>query len=187
MARISMHKRISRRGTRRNQKFEIRNPNEANGKMSVMPRPLLSALALISVTALGIFSCGYVAAFGPIFQHNVFGGSKPNSTQVEAYFQFGRVAVYWENWNVPPAGGTPEGMRVFWRFRRFGVPEVRRSIWEFDAHFLTGAGGSQVFLLAFPIWCAALPFLIAPLLWLRKRRTPPASAFPVVMPDGHAA
>ncbi len=153
-----------------------------------MPRSLLSALALVSVISLGVLALGLAAEFGPAFLHNVTGGPKPYALDIELELQRGRVAFYWEHFDNPPAGLVPAGTHVFWRSVRFRGPDLRRSIWEFDAHALTPLKGLWVFLVAFPIWCAALPCLIAPLLWLRKRRAPqPPSAFPVVMPDGRAA
>jgi hypothetical protein len=55
-----------------------------------------------------------------------------------------------------------------------GGRDVRRAIWEFDAHTLVSPAASSpgwVFLLAFPIWCAAVPCAAFPAAaWLRRRR-----------------
>ena len=152
------------------------------GKISVMPRSLLSPLALVSVIALGICLFGFAATFGPIFQNNIFDGPKPQIVRFEASFQYGCVNFAWEEWDIRPAGGTRAGMQVFWRQVRYRHPDLRRSVWVFDAHSLASGNGTWIFLVAFPIWCIALPLLIAPLIWFRKRRSLQLSAFPVVMP-----
>lgn len=146
-----------------------------------MPRPLLSAFVMISLITLAVLVLGCFAEFGPAYLHNVVGGPKPRARDIELHLQRGRVAIYWEIWNNPPAGSAPGGTHIYGRPVRFRSPDLRRSFWEFDAHPLIPAKGPWVFLLAFPIWCAALPCLIAPLMWLRKRRTTQLSAFPVVL------
>jgi hypothetical protein len=40
------------------------------------------------------------------------------------------------------------------------------------------------FVFGFPIWCALLPCLIAPLLWIRKRRQPSSTGFDVINVSG---
>jgi hypothetical protein len=49
------------------------------------------------------------------------------------------------------------------------APQIMRSIWEFDAHTLAVTPGSVTWIIACPIWCVMLPFLIAPGVWLRRR------------------
>ncbi|HEX4055462.1 MAG TPA: hypothetical protein VHX86_14450 [Tepidisphaeraceae bacterium] len=151
-----------------------------------MSRPLLSAFALISLIALGVLALGCFAEFGPAYLHNIVGGPRPHALDVELQLQRGRVAIYWETWNNPPARFfVPTGTHIYWHPVRFRSPDLRRSFWEFDAHPLIPAKGLWVFLLAFPIWCAAIPCLIAPLMWLRKRRTTQFAAFPVELINGN--
>ena len=150
--------------------------------MLSIPRPLLTAFALISLVALGVLALGYFAEFGPAYLHNVVGGPTPHARDIELQLQRGRVAIYWEIWSNPPAGSAPAVTHIYWRPVRFRSPDLRRSFWEFDAHPLILAKGPWIFLVAFPIWCAALPCLIVPLLWLRsKRRITQFSAFPIVL------
>jgi hypothetical protein len=149
-----------------------------------MPRTLLSAIALLSLIALAVLALGSVAEFGPGYFHGDVRGPKPRVFQFDLELQSGRVAVYWFVWHSPYPTASSQ---ILWKQLQFRGPDLRRSFWEFDAHSQNAYRGRWVFLLAFPIWCAAIPCLIAPLLWLRKRRTPPPPAFPVVMPDGHAA
>jgi hypothetical protein len=61
---------------------------------------------------------------------------------------------------------------------RLHRPDVPRSIWEFDAHSIPQSN-YRYYILACPIWCIALPCLIAPALWFRKRRHANAAGFPV--------
>jgi hypothetical protein len=152
-----------------------------------MRRPLLNAFALMSMIALVVLVCGYIAQFGPVFRYNVFGGARPHSAIVRIDLDFGRVRILLEDVNIPPAGGTPEGLQAYLPSPRFGLPDVRRSIWEFDGHYLTATKAGSIFIVAFPIWMVGALFLIAPLLWFRKRPTPQLSAFPVVMAAGHAS
>jgi hypothetical protein len=52
---------------------------------------------------------------------------------------------------------------------RLRGPDFPRAIWEFDAHSLPPINGSQAKIFACPIWCLAMPWLIAPIVWLRRR------------------
>jgi len=153
--------------------------------MPLMRRSLLSALALISVLVLTVLAFGCVAEFGPAYYHNV-GGQNPHALDIEIKFKCGRVAIYWEVWNNQPAvvAKIPPGTHLYWRGVRFGAPDLRRMGWEFDAHplppVLPGSIGPWVFLFAFPIWCIAIPFLIAPVMWLRGRKAPELAGFSVI-------
>jgi len=146
-----------------------------------MHRSLLSALALISLLVLVVLAFGCVAEFGPAFLHNV-GGPNPHALDIEIQLKCGRVAIYWEVWSYPPAyAKIPPGTHLYWRPVRFGLPDLRRMGWEFDAHPLVLTPNNPwVFLFAFPIWCIAIPFLIAPVMWLRGRKVPELAGFPVI-------
>lgn len=84
----------------------------------------------------------------------------------------GRIK-YWREDHPPlAAGGAPSGMQVtpvvgLFPFRG---PDLRRSVWEFDAHHLNIPGASSALIIACPIWCVALPFMIAPAMWMWRRR-----------------
>ena len=146
-----------------------------------MHRSLLSALALISLLALVVLAFGYVATFGPAYLHNVVSGPNPHMLDIELTLQRGRVAIYWEVWSYPPAyAKIPAGTHLYWHPLRFGLPDLRRMGWEFDAHPLLPTKGLWTFLFAFPIWCIAIPFLIAPLMWLRGRKAPELVGFSVI-------
>jgi len=147
-----------------------------------MRRSLLSALALISLLVLVVFAFGCVATFGPAYLHNVVVGPNPHMLDIELTLQSGRVAIYWEAWNNPPAAvKIPTGTHLYWRPVRFRLPDFRRIFWEFDAHPLVlPPNNPWVFLFAFPIWCIAWPFLIAPVMWLRGRKAPELAGFSVI-------
>jgi hypothetical protein len=147
-----------------------------------MHRSLLSALALISLLALVVLAFGCVATFGPAYLHNVVSGPNPHVLDVELVFQRGRIAIYWEVWNNPPATATiPLGTHLYWHPARFRLPDLRRMGWAFDAHPLVlPPNNPWVFLFAFPIWCIAIPFLIAPVMWLRGRKAPELAGFSVI-------
>jgi len=140
---------------------------------------LLGAFAVISLLALGALALGSFAEFGPGYFYSDVGGPKPHVFQLDLELQRGRVAVYWLVWHSPyPTSRS----HTIWKPLQLRGPDLRRSFWEFDAHSLNIKSGFGVFLLAFPIWCAAIPCLIAPLMWLGKRRTrQQPSAFPVVL------
>ena len=148
--------------------------------MFKMRRSLLSALALISVSVLVVLAFGCIATFGPTYLHGFIGGSKPGAFEIELQLQQGRVAIYWTSWNSPDPGPVPTGTHLYWRGVQFRPPDLRRMFWEFDAHPLVRVNGPWVFLFAFPIWCIALPFLIAPVIWLRGRKAPELAGFSVI-------
>jgi len=59
---------------------------------------------------------------------------------------------------------------------------MSKTFFGFDAHPLPGMfPGSSMYLLSCPIWFAALPFLVAPINRLRKRRRVEAPRFAVVV------
>ena len=95
---------------------------------------------------------------------------------------------------APPVAASQQGqgghgfsIRPLARFRlRF--PKIdSHALGGFDAHPLTLSsvpGSSSLYLVACPIWAIALPFLIAPTIWLRRwhierRRTLEQRGFPI--------
>jgi len=153
-----------------------------------MPRSLLSTLTVLSLIALAVLALGCFTQFGVAYLHNVFTAPNPHGLDIELELEQGRVAIYWETWNNPPPGMLPAGTHFFWRPMRYHPQALRRAFWEFDAHPLNVVGGPSriplsgvwVFLLAFPIWCAALPCLIPPIIWLRRRQARHLPAFPII-------
>jgi len=99
---------------------------------------------------------------------------------------FAKVGVYWvrpipgspiagRSWAVELDTGTA---RVIWMstagmgskhgaFLRPGLPRVGASLWGFEAF---GFMGTAQNVLQCPIWLLAIPFTIAPIVWLRRRK-----------------
>jgi hypothetical protein len=150
-----------------------------------MRRPLLDALSIFSLIVLAFLALGCFAIFGLRLLHNA-AGPTPHALQIVLQFQRGRIAFYWETWNPPPAN-FPLGTHLYSPPIYFSAPDFRRAFWQFDAHSLPLPNGLHVFLIAFPIWLAALPFFIPPLLWLRHHPTQKLSAFPIVDPSPRKA
>jgi len=70
------------------------------------------------------------------------------------------------------------------------LPDIKRSLWEFDNHTVVGSKSMiRAEIVAFPIWCVALPFLIAPAIYFRRRlkRRPEPAGFAVVGVAGRNA
>jgi hypothetical protein len=142
---------------------------------------LLTSLSAISLLALAVLATGYFAEFGPLVQYNVFSGPHPRQVSVDLQLQAGRVAFYWQNSNIAPTKGAIKKLNVRWRGLRFRSPDLRRSFWEFDGHLLMSTKSAQLYIFAFPIWFLVVPCLIAPLLWLRKRKGGPMGGFPIIL------
>jgi hypothetical protein len=142
------------------------------------PRPLLGALAMMSLLTLGVLALGSLAKFGPGYFHGDVAGPKPRVFQLDLELQSGQVAIYWLVWHYPY---PTRRSHIIWSPVHFRGPDLSRSFWEFEAHSQNTTSGFWVFLLAFPIWCVALPCLIAPLMWLGKRRRKQLAGFPVVL------
>jgi hypothetical protein len=148
----------------------------------VKPR-VFDVLVIVSLAVLCILLLGYFCSCGPALDVTKAG---PPLTQKEFQLRLdrGRVCFYYiAFYTSSTATGkpTPPGTSVRWMGTPLPhlLPDVRRSVWEFDAHWLTAARWKG-YLLAFPIWCAALPFLIAPGTWFYKRRQrQSARGFPV--------
>jgi len=139
--------------------------------MPVMPKRLFNIVALISLLILAVLLCGYFSEFGPVIRYSALGGVHPHSVAVEPGVQAGRVAIYVLDFSGSPVRGYPAGLSFQGWHGGLRLPELHRCFWEFDCHTL-GARNGSLFLFAFPLWCAIAPFLVAPLLWLRRRRRP---------------
>jgi hypothetical protein len=135
---------------------------------------VLRVAMILSLIILACLGAGYFVRSGP----RVIWGRTAQSRGVELAVDHGRVTLWYREVAQPgplDLGWTGDLFRV-------GMPDLRRSLWEFDAHWLyppSGAGGGRLFLLACPIWLAALPCLIAPIVWWRKRRMRKLVGFPV--------
>jgi hypothetical protein len=141
---------------------------------------LLSLAAAISLLMAGILFCGYLGYFGPTIAFpRQAGATMQRSLSLE--LERGRIAFWLDQTHLPtsgPARFTQPGVQVMWQ-ARLDRPDWKRCFWEFDAHRFSTARGT-FFLFAFPIWCALVPCLIAPLMWLRRRRPRTQVGFAVI-------
>jgi hypothetical protein len=93
----------------------------------------------------------------------------------------GRIAIWFRHLNTSNSAKGTWGS-VGWQGPVLRYPNPERSLWVFDAHVFQSSRTGLFYLLAFPIWCALVPFLIPPFLWLwaRRRRTRDERGFPVI-------
>jgi hypothetical protein len=142
-------------------------------------RPLLNVCAVLSLIVLGILGSGYFFVHaGPDFQYNRLVGSQYVTFDMSVSLESGGIELLCMK--GPSDVPVPTGFQIFWPRFLISGPNLRRSLWGFGGRSLLYINGWRLFLFAFPIWCAALPFLIAPLIWLRKRRKVRDAGFPVV-------
>jgi hypothetical protein len=141
-------------------------------------RSLLSVFAVVSLVAIGILASGYFTQAVPAFRYNRLAGPQ-YVTFADLNLGSGRIELWFIK--APSNAAVPTGFQIFWpqRFQISGH-DLLRSLWEFDTRSSLFTNGSRTFLFAFPIWCAAAPFLIAPIIWLRRRRRGRDAGFPVV-------
>ena len=98
----------------------------------------------------------------------------PAAYQVYLSLYGGRVQSYWTKGVGVDLRQAPDPIPSGFTFARewhfwTGARGLKRSAWRFDAHAVPALPGLSIFTLACPIWCAIIPFLIPPIVWLRKR------------------
>lgn len=138
---------------------------------------LLDILVALSVLMLGLLALGFIGNWRIAVLHSSI--ATPGTWQVEDLMvQRGGVANYYTHgYYFPPGSAVPQSGFFFQHQIRVWpprAPELRKSLWEFDAR--RPHSGPMTFIFGCPIWCAMVPFLIAPALWLRKRRRKPTIA-----------
>lgn len=162
---------------------------------------LFSAFTILSLIALAVLPIGYAGTFGVVLTRQQPPGA---FRQIDLTLDRGRVAVWSQSATasaLPPgvASTLPGGSHVRW-IGRLQAPSGRdwqRALWEFDVHALSNvsmgsavAPGASVFLLAFPIWCVAIPCMILPSIWWvrrrRKMRARHVEGFAVIEPGNGA-
>jgi hypothetical protein len=139
---------------------------------------LFRIAAVASIAMLAVLVAGYFVHAGP----RVIWGKSAPYRGLEVVVDRGRVAFWYSDNLATPIPGV---VHLSWAGDpvRFAAPDVRRSLWEFDAHWLATGSGTQLFLLAFPIWLAAVPFLLVTTLWWRRRQGRKSVGFPVNIPS----
>jgi hypothetical protein len=130
----------------------------------------MKIVLVLSTVVLSVLLLGYFGTFGVVIART----SPPqNASAVKTTaitLDAGRVRI-WTETNTTPRrtiGVTRPSME--WELWRPRFPDIRRSLWEFDNHTVVGSRAwVRADIVAFPIWCVALPFLIAPAMYLRRR------------------
>jgi hypothetical protein len=148
--------------------FFVHSPTRSGVQSAVVKSDRLTILSAISVSVLAILLSGYFAEVGPgyISIHRANGASYPRITLLVV--EDGRVlfttqaALPQSYLKLPPAGP--------FMVTRLRTPSLSRSLWEFDAHTIPLQPGATSFLIGFPIWCLAVPLMIAPGMWWRRHR-----------------
>jgi len=145
------------------------------------PATWLSLLAAVSLVAAGIFFCGYFGVFGPTL-YVVRSTPIPELRSYSLVVDEGRVR-YWAESVSPPPTGLAVGHWTRWGIRPRFPRLSGRLFWEFDFHSLMPPimpVGSSACIVKFSTWCMWLPCLIAPAMWLWKRRRPMPVGFDVI-------
>jgi hypothetical protein len=132
-----------------------------------MRRGLFDVFAGISLILTLVLALGYTTSFGPSWTGMRGSGASVQIRIDSLRVDRGRIVLLLEPWQPPGLGVNPLGFRWRGHLLPWRSPDMRRSIWEFDAHRPLGPGS---FILACPIWCVAAPLLIAPWCWWRSRR-----------------
>jgi hypothetical protein len=142
--------------------------------MNQVKRRWLKIFTAISWAALAILSCGYFSEFGPRAQFYVPRSTNPPRNCATSFIiGRGQVRIFWDNWTSPPQTFTPVPTEIYWQ-GKFCLPSIPASLWQFRVQpHPFGAAGPWGIVVAFPLWCAIISFLIAPILWLRSRRPEP--------------
>jgi hypothetical protein len=138
---------------------------------------LLDILAAISAVTVALLSLGFLGRVELNLVHISLAPPVYAGQQDVLAIEDGRVVSRWASASglplTPGVLGIHAGYHVapamdLWPLRAADWP---RTIWQFDAHWLAvGGAGPPIFILACPIWCVMVPMLIAPALWIRKRR-----------------
>jgi hypothetical protein len=147
-----------------------------------MKQKLFNLSVIISLFALILLATGFLAQFAVEFRYNAINQPKPFYRTIDLEIGEGRIRSLWETqtsapWSsllTTPASSEPLGLGIDWlaRFRPIELRSMSRVIWGFDAHSWVPFA-PHVVIVACPLWCLAVPFTIAPLIWLSRRRKRP--------------
>lgn len=147
-----------------------------------------NAVAVFSVAMLALLACGLVGRVGVDIQYITGSGVQALHHQRELAVENGRLQCFSTSSSSIPRGfGNRIRFRPIIRLWPLQPPEVSKTLFGFDAHPLPGMfPASSMYLLSCPIWFAALPFLVAPVSWLRRIRRVEAPRFAVVVGNDKA-
>jgi len=156
--------------------------------MSIMAARGKNAVAVISLVILVLLACGLVGRVGVDIQYITGNGTQALHHQRELAVENGRLQCFSTSSSTIPRGfGNGIHFRPIIRLWPLQPPEMSKTLFGFDAHPMPGMPkGQHMYLLSCPIWFAALPFLVAPINWLRKRRRVEAPRFAVVVGNDKA-
>ena len=153
----------------------------------------MKVLLVGSIVVLSVLFLGYFGFFGVSLTRNYPAGISPTYKSTQISLDSGRVRI-WTEVDMRPAPHPHNRIVrrwIEWDMWRPRLPDIKRSIWEFDNHRIVGSKAIiQARIFAFPIWCVALPFLIAPTICLRRRlknRRDPEGFSVVELAAGNAA
>jgi hypothetical protein len=128
-------------------------------------------LVVLSLVCAALLAFGYVSRFGPMIANSWPSGTARAFRELDVTIEEGGVRIVWAT-GTSSTVAAASGWITRWSFH-LRAPSIKRSFWEFDARALPPAGVAStvtVFLIRFPLWCLILPWLIAPAIWLRRRR-----------------
>ena len=140
--------------------------------MRAVKRHLLDIAAILSLLVGFFLVWGCFGRFDLNVNGRASGGALAAVRLDTVSLDRGRVCLYLYS-GAPVSASALAGRHISVHARPFDIrpPDIKRILWEFDAHSLGPfTPGIQVYLLAFPIWCLSLPCLVAPFLWLRRRK-----------------
>ncbi len=130
----------------------------------------LTILAALSLVMLAALAWGYVGAADLDFEHISVTPNGKTGRGAGVGVENGQFDVGWFGGNrIPQSDGRPPGVNVS-PYVHFELSLAHDCLWGFHIVHVTGPPGYAGVHLVCPLWFAALPFTIAPLAWLRRRR-----------------
>ena len=130
-----------------------------------MRRIAFNVALSVSLAALALFAFGFVGEIGLVLTRT---GTVSRVQTIS--FERGRFTIWTETWPTQLNEDADRfSIEPTARFR-LRIPRIDgHAIGGFDAHALPATFPVSRYLVACPIWAMALPFLIAPAIWLRRR------------------
>jgi hypothetical protein len=133
---------------------------------------LLTAAAALSLVAAAMLAAGYVSQLVAVVERARAGS--PGTYHAFCVLTDGGgvgIDLIYEE-GFPTAYGVPRsspGFHTHAYAQWLGRPDLKRVLWEFDAHPVVRPR-MRVFILATPIWFCELPCGVLPVLWRRRRQ-----------------
>ena len=138
---------------------------------------------VLSLIGLLLLLPGYAVHFGFQVAHTSNSAGTPSLRMVEPAIEEGRVRI-WISTAMPRYPGFATTPRFRWMIHLWPLRvSLRRAIWEFDCHEMLSTPSLSIFLIAFPIWLAAIPFAVVPVITIRRKlllKRDPSRGFEVI-------